>query len=137
MNMQSGLDGHPVKPQAEFDVPAPRKPGTPKPPVAAEHVDDGSGILRATTIPIIGQLTENEFVHLQDKSGVSSGDSGGPVFLKVGNELQVWGVTNAGTFMKKDNGKLVQIAIHTSVEHYIPWIKATVPKLGGTLVTIH
>ncbi len=58
----------------------------------------GEGLLRTTEIVIEGAFNSTEVILNQTKGQAScEGDSGGPAYLKVNGEYQLWGVTSRGT----------------------------------------
>ncbi|MBC7371935.1 MAG: trypsin-like serine protease [Bdellovibrionaceae bacterium] len=58
----------------------------------------GEGTLRTTDVVIEDNFNATE-IALNQKNGKAAceGDSGGPAYIKVGNEYQLWGVTSRGT----------------------------------------
>ena len=63
----------------------------------SEHVQ-GEGKLRTTDVVIEDDFNATE-IALNQSNGKAAceGDSGGPAYLKVGNQYQLWGVTSRGT----------------------------------------
>jgi len=84
----------------------------------------GAGKLRQTTSTVIDQRSPTEFATDGEKSSVCFGDSGGPAFVKIGNQLIQWGV--ASSVMNRECNLA---SIHTAVMKYDAWIKATIKKM--------
>jgi secreted trypsin-like serine protease len=85
----------------------------------------GEGKLRTTELPIEGNYNETEVVLNQTKGQAScEGDSGGPAYLKVNNQYQLWGVTSRGT--RGCNGYV----IYTDAAAQMTWINSKVTELG-------
>jgi secreted trypsin-like serine protease len=58
----------------------------------------GAAILRTTEVEVEGALNDSEIVLNQTHgTGACSGDSGGPAYVKVNDQYQLWGVTSRGT----------------------------------------
>jgi hypothetical protein len=84
----------------------------------------GAGTLRQTTSEIIDFHSETEAVTDGQKSSVCFGDSGGPAFIKVKNELIQWGVASSVA-----NPACNESSIHTEVMKYLSWISKSMAKL--------
>jgi hypothetical protein len=62
------------------------------------------------------------------KHGACHGDSGGPAFVKVGQELLLFGVTSRGF---EDPGDTCErFAVYTNMVSYAAWIKSTITALN-------
>ena len=85
----------------------------------------GLGPLRKTHVvidePYYGR---SEFATNEVSTGTCEGDSGGPVFLRLGEKYVVAGVTSRGS----DNCE--EYGIYTKVNAYTDWIKATVQEFS-------
>jgi hypothetical protein len=84
----------------------------------------GAGTLRQTTSEIIDFHSATEAVTDGQKSSVCFGDSGGPAFIKVKNELIQWGVASSVA-----NLACNESSIHTEVMKYLSWISKSMAKL--------
>ena len=81
--------------------------------------DSGVGRLRTTTIKINNpNFLSGEFSVEQADSGTCEGDSGGPVFAKVGDKFFVAGITSHGINDIQCRGTTV----FTSVPHHRVWV---------------
>ncbi|MBO9666564.1 MAG: trypsin-like serine protease [Bdellovibrio sp.] len=81
---------------------------------------EGPAILKATTV-VINSIPNDKEVILDQTQGhaACSGDSGGPAFIKVGDEYQLWGATSrSGLGCNTD-------IVYTNVLSYADWIKTT------------
>lgn len=85
----------------------------------------GSGILRQTMSSIVGTASKTEMVTDEHKSGACFGDSGGPAFVKEGNDLAQWGVASS-----VNNPACNELSVHTNLQSYEAWIRTTAAKLA-------
>jgi secreted trypsin-like serine protease len=92
--------------------------------VTSGEREKGSGKLRQTTTQIIGQKSPSEIVTDGESSSVCFGDSGGPAFIKEGNESIQWGVASA-----VENRACNEASIHTEIISFGPWIHRTINRL--------
>lgn len=91
----------------------------------------GSGKLRYTDTTIVSAaFTKSEFVTDSSKGrGACHGDSGGPAFVTVDNELVVTGVTSRSV---DDPGDTCAVgAAYTSIPFYAKWIVQTAKQLDA------
>ena len=74
----------------------------------------------------IKALMESEFM-LDESKGTAtcSGDSGGPAYLKVGNEYYLAGVTSRGSLLCNQEGVYTDILFHKT------WIMKTAKEMGA------
>ncbi|MDO9183844.1 MAG: trypsin-like serine protease [Bacteriovorax sp.] len=84
----------------------------------------GSGKLRQTESTILEEHSLTEIITDAHKSSVCFGDSGGPAFIKTGNDFIQWGVASSVL-----NSSCNQASIHTGLMKYRGWIKTTSEKL--------
>lgn len=84
----------------------------------------GAGKLRQTITEIIDRHSETEILTDGHKSSVCFGDSGGPAFIKIDNDLVQWGVASSVTNLACDD-----TSIHTEIMKYKSWISTSVVKL--------
>ncbi len=85
----------------------------------------GPAVLKATSVQITGIANQGE-VLLDEAHGhaACSGDSGGPAYIKVGDQYQLWGATSrSGLGCNKD-------IVYTNVLAYLDWIKTTAASFG-------
>jgi secreted trypsin-like serine protease len=92
--------------------------------VTSGEREKGLGKLRQTTTQIIGQKSPSEIVTDGESSSVCFGDSGGPAFIKEGNENIQWGVASA-----VENRACNEASIHTEIISFGPWIHRTINRL--------
>jgi secreted trypsin-like serine protease len=83
---------------------------------------EGEGILRTTEAPI-SMVIETEFHLNETKAGTCSGDSGGPAYVKNGNELLLVGVTSRGSALCNEVG------VYTRAQTFKTWIDETIKTL--------
>lgn len=84
----------------------------------------GEGLLRTTEIEVEGNYNETEVVLSQSKGKAAcEGDSGGPAYLKINGQYQLWGVTSRGT--RGCNGYV----LYTDAVAQGEWIKRELLKL--------
>ncbi|WP_413578415.1 S1 family peptidase [Bdellovibrio sp. HCB290] len=85
----------------------------------------GPAILKAVTVKV--KYTPNEGEVVLDQStgqAACSGDSGGPAYIQVGNEFQLWGVTSrSGLGCNTD-------IVYMNILHYATWITDTAKSFG-------
>lgn len=93
------------------------------------QTQDGAGTLREVGVKILKQIGTTEVV-LDQRSGHGAchGDSGGPAFVKVGGQLQLWGVTNRG-YPDNAPDDCVHYAVYTRIEAYADWIAQAASQL--------
>ncbi|WP_413581287.1 S1 family peptidase [Bdellovibrio sp. HCB288] len=86
----------------------------------------GPAILKAVQVKI--KYTPNEGEVVLDQTGgqaACSGDSGGPAYIQVGNEYQLWGVTSrSGLGCNTD-------IIYMNILYYAVWITDTAKSFGA------
>ena len=82
----------------------------------------GDGLLRVTKAPI-ASLTETEVRLNETKAGTCSGDSGGPAYLEINNELFLFGITSRGSELCNEVG------VYTNALFYLPWINNTIKTM--------
>ncbi|WP_413293572.1 S1 family peptidase [Bdellovibrio sp. HCB185ZH] len=88
-------------------------------------VKSGAGVLRTTTLKIADpNLTATETSLAQTiNRGVCSGDSGGPAYLEVDGELQVWGVASRSDALPtRLTPDCFLMSIYTRADIYAKWI---------------
>lgn len=86
----------------------------------------GPAVLKTTTVQITAIENPKEVI-LDEAHGhaACSGDSGGPAYIKVGNDYLLWGATSrSGLGCNKD-------IVYTNVLGYIDWIKTTAASFGN------
>ncbi|QDK45262.1 hypothetical protein DOM22_08895 [Bdellovibrio sp. ZAP7] len=86
----------------------------------------GPAILKAVTVKIKYSPNDGEVI-LDQRGGKAacSGDSGGPAYIQVGDEVQLWGVTSrSGIGCNND-------IIYMNILHYATWIKDTAKSFGA------
>lgn len=89
-------------------------------------IKSGAGILRTTSLNIADpNLTATEAALQQSlKKGVCSGDSGGPAYLDVDGELQVWGVASRSDALPtRLTPDCFLMSIYTRTDAYTQWIQ--------------
>ncbi|WP_413587364.1 S1 family peptidase [Bdellovibrio sp. HCB274] len=86
----------------------------------------GPAILKAVTVKIKYTPNEGEVVLDQTQGQAAcSGDSGGPAYIQVGDEFQLWGVTSrSGLGCNTD-------IIYMNILHYATWITTTAKSFGA------
>lgn len=85
----------------------------------------GPAILKAVTVKV--KYTPNEGEVILDQSegqAACSGDSGGPAYIQVGEEYQLWGITSRSGIGCNDD------IVYMNAVHYGPWIKDTAKSFG-------
>jgi secreted trypsin-like serine protease len=85
----------------------------------------GPAILKAVTVKVKYSPNDGEVI-LDQRGGKAacSGDSGGPAYIQVGEEFQLWGVTSrSGIGCNSD-------IIYMNILHYATWIKDTAKSFG-------
>lgn len=89
----------------------------------------GLGTLRQATLHYLKNHSKTEFETLQDDTGVCSGDSGGPLYQRIGSQwLQVGVASRVATkFLGCRN-----YAVYTRVDSYQDWIQETALKLRSS-----
>ena len=87
-------------------------------------IKEGAGRLRQTSTEIIDRLSATELVSDGQNSSVCFGDSGGPAFIKIGNELVQWGIASSVA-----NQACNQSSVHTEIMKYLNWIDTSRAKL--------
>ncbi len=85
----------------------------------------GPAILKAVTVTIKYSPNDGEVILDQTQGKAAcSGDSGGPAYIQVGDEVQLWGVTSrSGIGCNQD-------IIYMNILHYATWIKDTAKSFG-------
>lgn len=63
-----------------------------------------------------------------NKHGACHGDSGGPAFVRVGQEMLLFGVTSRGYQDPDDTCE--KFAVYTNIVSYISWIRSTMASLN-------
>jgi hypothetical protein len=92
-----------------------------------KQVSDGSGTLYSTELKMTGRQNPQEVVLNQSEGhAVCSGDSGGPAYIKAGNQLLLWGVASRVT-----TGCNVDV-IYTDITSQFDWLKQTMAQLSKT-----
>jgi secreted trypsin-like serine protease len=93
------------------------------------QTQDGAGLLREVGVKILKQLGSTEVV-LDQRSGKGAchGDSGGPAFVSVGGQPQLWGVTNRG-YPDNAPDDCRHYAVYTRIEAYASWISQAAAQL--------
>jgi secreted trypsin-like serine protease len=84
----------------------------------------GAGRLREMTTKILDRRSETEIITDGRKKSVCFGDSGGPAFIKIDNELLQWGVASSVANQACD-----ETSLHTEIMKYRSWISSAVKKL--------
>jgi secreted trypsin-like serine protease len=92
--------------------------------VTSGRKNSGSGLLRQANSSIIGKQSDSQIITDGRKSSVCFGDSGGPAFIRIGNQYIQWGI--ASSVMNKACN---EYSIHTSIMEYRNWINSTINKL--------
>lgn len=89
----------------------------------------GLGTLRQAPLQFLKPHSKTEFETLQDDTGVCSGDSGGPLYQRIGSQwLQVGVASRVATkFLGCRN-----YAVYTRVDSYQDWIQETALKLRSS-----
>ncbi len=89
----------------------------------------GAGRLRVVEIPISNARFSTSEVLLDQTKGIGAchGDSGGPAFIKVKDELQLWGVTSRGS--GTGGNDCSGYSIYTRIVPYAHWINSTLASI--------
>ena len=89
----------------------------------------GAGRLRVVEIPISNVRYSKSEVLLDqtDGKGACHGDSGGPAFIKINNELQLWGVTSRGS--GTGGNDCSGYSIYTRIVPYGQWINSALASM--------
>lgn len=82
----------------------------------------GDGILRMTEAAI-SSIHETEIILDERKAGTCNGDSGGPAYVRINEELFLFGVTSRGSAFCDEVG------IYTNALYYKSWIAETIKLL--------
>ena len=88
-------------------------------------IKSGAGVLRTTTLTIANPDFSATETSLNNtfKRGVCSGDSGGPAYLDVDGELQVWGVASKSDALPtRLTPDCMLMSIYTRADIYAKWI---------------
>lgn len=85
---------------------------------------EGSGVLRRTTMKVLGLFSPTEVVTDGRERSVCFGDSGGPSYVFRSGNLYLWGVASAVS-----NPSCTEYAIHTDVARYLSWIQEQLASL--------
>jgi secreted trypsin-like serine protease len=89
----------------------------------------GLGTLRQASLQFLKPHSKTEFETLQDSTGVCSGDSGGPLYQKLGSQwLQVGVASRVATKFLGCR----KYAVYTRVDSYQDWIQETAQKLRSS-----
>lgn len=95
--------------------------------VTSGRSQNGDGLLRKAEVPILDVgFSDTEIQTDERKRGSCSIDSGGPAFIKVADELLIWGVTSRGDVHCRQAG------IYTKISSFRSWIDAVMQELGPT-----
>lgn len=91
----------------------------------------GEGVLRTTNLKIAGAINDTELA-LEQKDGKAAckGDSGGPAYVQVGDEYQLWGVTSRVFFTEDPYTRTTPLC-----QGYAAYSDVTSPKLAKWLET--
>ena len=74
------------------------------------------------------KFSETEvLLNQNDGRGACHGDSGGPAYIKVGDQLQLWGVTSRGNMDPQDSCQ--KFSVYTNILAHTKWIEAAVNAL--------
>lgn len=94
----------------------------------------GAGILRRTRLKVADPKFSVSEISLDQSQGTSvcHGDSGGPAYLEVNGELQLFGITSRGVNDLKKTCT-AQVA-YTSVLYYSAWIQRVQEKIKAYLL---
>ncbi|MDR3607413.1 MAG: trypsin-like serine protease [Oligoflexia bacterium] len=85
---------------------------------------DGAGTLRQVNVKVDGPYGQTEMAVAETaKHGSCSGDSGGPAFLNVNGQLQLWGATSRG------NQDCTKDGIYTMISAYTDFISQAQTQL--------
>ncbi|WP_413561225.1 S1 family peptidase [Bdellovibrio sp. HCB209] len=86
----------------------------------------GPAILKAVTVKVKYTPNEGEVILDQTEGKAAcSGDSGGPAYIQVGDEFQLWGVTSRSTIGCNED------IVYMNILHYGTWIKDTAKSFGA------
>ncbi len=83
---------------------------------ANEHGGDYEDILKVAQAPFVELNGQSEFRTDETLAGSCNGDSGGPAFISVNNQLQLAGITSRG------DGPCRKLGIYTIVSSFSKWI---------------
>ena len=89
------------------------------------QLDKGAGKLRETNSTILEQRSSTEYITDGEKSSVCFGDSGGPSFIKINDDIVQWGIASSVL-----NRTCDEASVHTGVMKYDTWIRSTVKKMN-------
>jgi len=87
------------------------------------EMDDTGLLYEAETN--IKALLETEFMLNETKVATCSGDSGGPAYLKVGNDYFLAGITSRGSLLCNKEG------VYTDILYFKDWIMTTAKEMGA------
>lgn len=92
----------------------------------------GIGKLRSTEVALVGSLTSSEVVLDQSKgTGTCQGDSGGPAYLRVNNQLFMFGVLSRGS-ARAPGSPCTQDSVYTEVGAYRKFLSQAARNLAQT-----
>jgi secreted trypsin-like serine protease len=90
---------------------------------------DGAGTLREVSVKVSKQLGQTEVVLDQrNGKGACHGDSGGPAFVNVDGQLQLWGVTNRG-YPDNAPDDCKEYAVYTRITAYADFLSQAAAQL--------
>ncbi len=90
----------------------------------------GIGKLRSTEVALMGSLTSSEVVLDQSKgTGTCQGDSGGPAYLRVNNQLFMFGVLSRGS-ARAPGSPCTQDSVYTEVGAYVKFLNQAARKMA-------
>jgi secreted trypsin-like serine protease len=90
---------------------------------------DGAGTLREVSVKISKQLGQTEVVLDQrNGKGACHGDSGGPAFVTVDGQPQLWGVTNRG-YPDNAPDDCKEYAVYTRIAAYADFLSQAAAQL--------
>jgi secreted trypsin-like serine protease len=108
---------------------AKKNPTEPPSTAEAEAQDDGSGTLRKTAVKIFEPQFGGSEVVLDQREGTGAcnGDSGGPAYILVNGQLQLFGITSRG------NVTCDVFAVYTNILAHQKFIELGIAKLQAPI----